>query len=113
MYIYYDKEGNIKAVSPTAMEVKDCKELHTTKDIDPTMYKVVNNKLSKQRKQVQTVFISEEPVKPSDGEVFLNETDWKMTRHRDQVELGVETSLTDEEFKILLAQRQKAREGNL
>lgn len=42
--------------------------------------------------------------------IFLNSTDWKVIRHRDQLALGVETSLTTEEFQELLRQRQNARE---
>lgn len=41
---------------------------------------------------------------------FLNSTDWKVTRHRDQLDAGLETSLTDVEFSALLADRQAARE---
>jgi hypothetical protein len=41
---------------------------------------------------------------------FLNSTDWKVIRHRDQLALGVETSLTTEEFQELLRERQNARE---
>ncbi len=44
---------------------------------------------------------------------FLMETDWMITRHRDQVELGVPTRMTDEEYKDLLLRRDKAREGTL
>ena len=42
---------------------------------------------------------------------FLDGTDWKVTRHRDQVELGVTTSLTDAEFTQLLQDRQTARDS--
>lgn len=41
---------------------------------------------------------------------FLYDTDWKVIRHRDQLDLGIETSLTNEEFQELLMQRQEARE---
>lgn len=40
---------------------------------------------------------------------FLDDTDWKVVRHRDQVELGIETSLTNDEFIELLNQRNEAR----
>jgi hypothetical protein len=42
---------------------------------------------------------------------FLDETDWLVTRHRDQVALGCECSLTNEEFEKLLNDRQVARES--
>lgn len=42
---------------------------------------------------------------------FLNDTDWKVTRHRDQQAQGIETSLTEEEYQQLLVDRQKARDS--
>ena len=41
---------------------------------------------------------------------FLNATDWKVVRHRDQIDLNITPSLTNEEYITLLEQRQKARE---
>jgi hypothetical protein len=41
---------------------------------------------------------------------FLSSTDWKVLRHNDQVALGVTTSLTQEEFQLLLNERQLARQ---
>lgn len=40
---------------------------------------------------------------------ILAETDWKVLRHRDQLELGIETSLTNDEFIALLQERQESR----
>ena len=42
---------------------------------------------------------------------FLNTTDWKVIRHRDQQALGVPTSMTEEQFQELLEQRQSARDS--
>ena len=42
---------------------------------------------------------------------FLKSTDWKVIRHRDQIEAGINTSLTNEEYQTLLADRQTARES--
>lgn len=44
---------------------------------------------------------------------FLNTTDWKVIRHRDQQALGLSTSITEEQFQELLEQRQKARDSIL
>lgn len=44
-----------------------------------------------------------------DARVYLNRTDWMVTRHRDQLELGVDTSLTQDEYNDLLTERQLAR----
>ena len=40
---------------------------------------------------------------------FLNDSDWKVIRHMDQLGLGVETSLTADEYLALLRERQEAR----
>lgn len=42
---------------------------------------------------------------------LLNDTDWKVVRHRDQVAMGIETSLSDEEYVQLLQERQIARDS--
>ena len=44
-----------------------------------------------------------------DATKFLNNSDWKVIRHRDQLALGVETSLTSDEYLELLQERQEAR----
>ncbi len=41
--------------------------------------------------------------------IYLKDTDWKVIRHRDQLALGIPTSLTDGEYKALLEARQQAR----
>lgn len=42
---------------------------------------------------------------------FLKDTDWKVLRHRDQVDSGSTTSLTDQEYQSLLLDRQAARDS--
>lgn len=44
-----------------------------------------------------------------EAEIFLNSTDWKVTRHKEQQDLGIETTLTNEEYLELITQRQKWR----
>lgn len=41
----------------------------------------------------------------------LDKTDWKVTRHRDQLDIGITPSLTDEEYRVLLTKRQEWRDG--
>ena len=41
---------------------------------------------------------------------FLNDTDWMVVRHRDQIDMGIETSLTEDDYSKLLKQRQEARD---
>lgn len=40
---------------------------------------------------------------------YLNETDWLVLRHQDQIALGLDTSLKNEEYLDLLQKRQEAR----
>lgn len=42
---------------------------------------------------------------------LLKETDWKVIRHRDQVDAGLPTSMSAEEFTQLLNDRQAARDS--
>ncbi len=44
-----------------------------------------------------------------EAEESLNSTDWKVTRHKEQQDLGIETSLTNEEYLELITQRQNWR----
>jgi hypothetical protein len=46
----------------------------------------------------------------TESQKFLNETDWQVIRHRDQLALGIETSLSEEKYLDLLQNRQNARE---
>lgn len=45
-----------------------------------------------------------------DAKKFLQESDWKVLRHRDQIEAGIPTSLTKEEYQALLIERQAKRD---
>lgn len=47
----------------------------------------------------------------AEAQAFLDSSDWKVLRHRDQQDMGLATSLTGEEFQTLLQQRQMAREA--
>jgi hypothetical protein len=42
---------------------------------------------------------------------LLTETDWKVIRHRDQIDAGLPTSMSAEEFTQLLNDRQAARDS--
>lgn len=45
-----------------------------------------------------------------DARLFLNASDWKVIRHRDQLAQDITTSLTSEEYTTLLSERQTQRE---
>jgi hypothetical protein len=47
----------------------------------------------------------------ADARKLLADTDWKVLRHRDQIDAGVSTSLSQAEFDALLAERQTARDS--
>lgn len=72
-----------------------------------------------QRPHEQSIFINNEWVINADeyfskldkteAKKFLKETDWKILRHKEQQELGVETSLSEEEYLDLIIERQERR----
>ena len=41
---------------------------------------------------------------------MLDENDWTILRHKDQLELGIETTLTDAAYKKTLTWRQQLRD---
>jgi len=45
----------------------------------------------------------------SEAEEFLQSTDWKVIRHKEQQDLGVETTLTQDEYLELITKRQEWR----
>lgn len=47
----------------------------------------------------------------ADARKLLADTDWKVIRHRDQVDAGLPTSMSAEEFTQLLNDRQAARDS--
>ncbi|KFA98775.1 hypothetical protein [Vibrio sp. ER1A] len=55
-------------------------------------------------------FIQTQAEQDRENLLFIESTDWQVTRHRDQVAMGVETALTDEAYQELLSQRQTARD---
>lgn len=52
--------------------------------------------------------IYEEMIRQRDQ--MLDENDWTILRHRDQLELGIETTLTDAAYKNTLTWRQQLRD---
>ncbi|HGS4560924.1 TPA: hypothetical protein ACMDRZ_003049 [Vibrio cholerae] len=56
-------------------------------------------------------FIKNQAELDRENLLYLASTDWLVTRHRDQVDMEVNTSMTDVEYKELLLKRQEAREA--
>lgn len=46
-----------------------------------------------------------------DARKFLNNTDWEILRHLNQIAQGIPTKLTDVEYQQLLQDRQTARDS--
>ena len=44
-----------------------------------------------------------------EAEQFLEMSDWKKRRHSDELELGIETTMTNEEYLAMLAESVKKR----
>lgn len=76
-------------------------EMIPTGNILPAEYEIVIEDITAQVEQEK---INQE------ARQFLSSTDWKILRHRDQTDLGVTTSLTQDEFQLLLNERQLARQ---
>ncbi len=75
------------------------------KIVDSNNYVFINGNYVKRTKAIETLLKTNEESKN-----YLNDTDWMVIRHRDQLALGQTTSLTDEQYLDLLTKRQAARE---
>ena len=75
------------------------------KIVDSENYILINNKYVKKTKAITELVNTN-----NESKKYLNETDWLVIRHRDQLDLKQETSLTQEQYLDLLAKRQAARE---
>lgn len=70
-----------------------------------------------QLKQVQSIIEAYRVPTPEEKAInaqslaFLNSTDWKIIRHNDQETLGINKSLTQDEYIALLQERQAARDA--
>ena len=72
-----------------------------------------------QRPHEQSIFMNDEwvfdadtylsAVEKSEAEEFLKNTDWKILRHQEQQALGMETSLSENEYFDLITERQERR----
>lgn len=72
---------------------------------DMNNYTFINGKYVKKTKAIENLLNTNDEAKH-----YLNDTDWLVIRHRDQLALGQTTSLTNEQYLDLLAKRQAARE---
>jgi hypothetical protein len=111
MYAYYNDKGDIISLSEVEIIIEGMKDIKVPDDTDPTKFQIINDKLVTRDVQVQSFTKIIQPVALDDNFVFLNSTDFKVLKYRDQLDLGIETSLTADEYKQLLTQRQAARDA--
>ena len=72
---------------------------------DMNNYVFINGKYIKKTRAIENLLNTNDEAKH-----YLNDTDWLVIRHRDQLALGQTTSLTNEQYLDLLTKRQAARE---
>jgi hypothetical protein len=109
MYAYYNKDGDIVTLSEIEISVEGTSMIQISEDTEPSKFKIVKGKLVKRDSELQT-FTSVTDIKPLDENIiFLNSTDFKVTKYRDQKDLGITPDLTEAEYLVLLQQRQDAR----
>lgn len=75
------------------------------KIVDSENYVFINGKYVKKTKAITNLLNTNK-----EAENYLSDTDWLVIRHRDQLDLNQETTLTNEQYLDLLAKRQAARE---
>lgn len=72
---------------------------------DMNNYTFINGKYVKKTKAIENLLNTNDEAKH-----YLNDTDWLVIRHRDQLALGQTTSLSNQQYLDLLTKRQAARE---
>jgi len=114
VYVFYDKEtGKIEGYGSSPEP--GTKEIEVPDDhrllVNPGLF-YFNDKGAIEYSLTEEARVAESRLRRQQIE-FLKETDWIVARHRDQVELGVTTTLSEEEYNNLLVRRHDAREGTL
>lgn len=74
------------------------------KIVDIENYVYINGKYVKNTKAVADLL-----EKNKNARNYLTDTDWLVIRHRDQLDLKIETSLNHDQYLDLLEKRQEAR----
>ena len=111
MYAYYNDKGDIVSLSDIEIIIEGMKDIQVPDDTDPTKFKIVDGKLVARDVQVQTFTKIELPKPLDENVVFLNSTDYKVLKYRDQLDLGIETTMSKDEYLKLLTERQSARDA--
>jgi hypothetical protein len=111
MYAYYNDKGDIVSLSEVEVIIEGMKDIKVPDDTDPTKFQIINDKLISRDVQIQSFTKIEQPKALDENIIFLNSTDYKVIKYKDQIDLGIATSITADEYKQLLIQRQAAREA--
>lgn len=74
------------------------------KIVDSNNYVYINGKYIKNTKAVADLLEQNKKARN-----YLTDTDWLVIRHRDQLDLNLETSLNNDQYLDLLNKRQEAR----
>ncbi len=74
------------------------------KIVDSNNFVYLNGKYVKNTKAVASILENNKTARN-----YLTDTDWLVIRHRDQLDLKLETSLNNEQYIDLLNKRQEAR----
>lgn len=74
------------------------------KIVDSNNYVYLNGKYIKNTKAVANILETNKNARN-----YLSDTDWLVIRHRDQLDLNLETSLNNDQYIDLLNKRQEAR----
>lgn len=74
------------------------------KIVDSNNYVYLNGKYVKNTKAVANILENNKTARN-----YLTDTDWLVIRHRDQLDLNLETSLNNDQYIDLLNKRQEAR----
>jgi len=103
--------GQKKQVLKQQVEVSPAVLGEDGEEISPAQFEEQEVELPGYEVEIEDLSAKLEQEKANaEAQKFLDESDWKVLRHRDQLELGLATSLSEEEFRELLRERQAARE---
>jgi len=103
--VYYEKDSGERIVITEIGIYPD----ESLTDIEPKEYQIWDFEFNQWTEDTALIAKIQQEKTNQESRDFLVTTDWKIIRHKDQLDLGIETSLTSEEYIALLQQRQEAR----
>lgn len=120
LYIVIENDKIVSKLSykPNVPDNSQVKIIEYTGDIPDEFISLINGaicdardyELYKGKYILATTDVREQIKVNKNAKAFLNNSDWKILRHMEQVAKSLPTSLSDEEYQNLLEERQNARE---